>query len=138
MLYGNIKGGMTVSYSKLIEFINALHFILHCGGNVLGKLSSSEIIWDIENNFFFITGTLLKIMSKTKIIWSQILPRKSLRYVQCNKTANETSMRVNSCTSTFVMELGVKTSITLKLQSTLCCLGQMAHICQTYVNIFLE
>ncbi|XP_045200881.1 uncharacterized protein LOC123554666 [Mercenaria mercenaria] len=102
-------GGMKVSdlsdtITYLLNFNRPPKFlIIHCGGNDIGQRPMVEITWAIKD---FITKTVLVKMPETKIIWSQILPRRSWRYISDNVIANKIRSRINSCISTFFIKQG--------------------------------
>lgn len=50
--------------------------VIHCGGNDLGDWSLAELIEYMSQSI----TSLAELLPKTKLVWSQILPRKSYRY----------------------------------------------------------
>ena len=101
-------GLLMANVGEKLDLIDSLNsetpsiLILHCGGNDLGKRKTVNIINSIEN-------TLREIHIKypfTKIVFSQILPRKKWRYSCNNKAMDHARRRVNSFVKNKIIELG--------------------------------
>lgn len=102
------KGGMV--WSELYKKIKALlkvndsphYLILHCGGNDIGNISLRILIQIFKR-------TLEKIqllLPNTKIIWSQLLPRRNWRYSENIDAMNKTVKRLNSSIAAAVVQNG--------------------------------
>ncbi|XP_053407289.1 uncharacterized protein LOC128559503 [Mercenaria mercenaria] len=77
--------------------------VIHCGGNDIGTKST----WDITFEFkMLITDFLQPLLPHTGLIWSQILPRRTWRYVPYTPTAENIRKRINSSLATFVIRNG--------------------------------
>lgn len=66
--------------------------IIHCGGNNIGKMSSADLRQMIKNTLNFV----YRRFPRTRIIWSQILPRRSWRYSDNTSAMENTRKRINS------------------------------------------
>ena len=79
--------------SFLLSSRNTPHYLLvHCGANDIGKLSTRDIMAEFDKLLQFTSQQ----MPKTKMIWSQMLPRKVWRYSNNNKAMEAAHRRVNS------------------------------------------
>ncbi|KAJ8302082.1 hypothetical protein KUTeg_021069 [Tegillarca granosa] len=78
----------------LITFIDPPEFLLlHCGGNDIGSsLKSVELIHLILNTIV----KIFKLLPKTRLIWSQILPRLEWRNESNNYTPTMSIVQVIS------------------------------------------
>lgn len=96
------KGGMRWRHllpkiRQLLQYEDPPHFlVLHCGGNDIGQIKSSELREKIEKSL----DALSPLLPRTKIIWSQILPRLKWGNARDNKALNKTRVRVNSFVAT--------------------------------------
>lgn len=102
------KGGMT--WGELLPRIRFLLniesppsiLVIHCGGNSIGSTS----LFDLRN---FIKDDLLKIkkmLPHCKIVWSQILPRRSWRFSKNAKALNFVAARLNNYAAWLCIRLG--------------------------------
>ncbi|KAJ8297896.1 hypothetical protein KUTeg_024427 [Tegillarca granosa] len=86
----------------LITFIDPPEFLLlHCGGNDIGSsLKSVELIHLILNTIV----KIFKLLPKTRLIWSQILPRLEWRNEVNHRALNKVRVRVNRKIANFVLK----------------------------------
>ncbi|KAJ8307572.1 hypothetical protein KUTeg_015656 [Tegillarca granosa] len=86
----------------LITFIDPPEFLLlHCGGNDIGSsLKSVELIHLILNTIV----KIFKLLPKTRLIWSQILPRLEWRNEVNHRALNNVRVRVNRKIANFVLK----------------------------------
>ncbi|XP_045198220.2 uncharacterized protein LOC123552551 [Mercenaria mercenaria] len=103
-LLWDFMGGMRIhhleqSVGYILEFNETPDYlIIHCGGNDIGSMTSAAIIGQLR----CILNKLHLKMPETKIIWSQILPRRTWRYVEVHQ-AERARKRINSAISTYVI-----------------------------------
>ncbi|XP_052674467.1 uncharacterized protein LOC128156393 isoform X2 [Crassostrea angulata] len=96
------KGGMRWRHllpkiRQMLRYEDPPHFlVLHCGGNDIGQIKSSELREKMEQSL----DALSPLLPRTKIIWSQILPRLKWRNARDNNALNKTRVRVNSFVAT--------------------------------------
>lgn len=96
------KGGMRWRHllpkiRQMLRYEDPPHFlVLHCGGKVIGQIKSSELREKMEQSL----EALSQLLPRTKIIWSQILPRLKWRNARDNNALNKTRVRVNSFVAT--------------------------------------
>ena len=76
--------------------------MIHFGGNDLGAYS----VGDLRIQLKLVLQNLHKMFPKTKLIWSQILPRKNWRYSQNKKAMERSRARINSAIATETIKLG--------------------------------
>jgi hypothetical protein len=87
----------------LLEFLSPPNLlIIHCGGNEIGPRS----MVDISYHFKSIVRELKILIPNTTLVFSQILPRLTWRYIESNKVANNIRRRLNSNISTFFIKNG--------------------------------
>jgi hypothetical protein len=101
---------------RLCHFIETIHYmndrypkpdllIIHCGGNDIGLKPIMEIIMEGKTLY----KELKVMLPYTRLIWSQILPRKSWRYIENVVVADKNRKRINSSLSTFFIKQGGRT-----------------------------
>lgn len=73
--------------------------IIHCGANNIGTMSVRKL----RNFMKFTISQIVKLMPCTLIVWSEMLPRLSWRYMVSNIAAENARIRINSCIATFVI-----------------------------------
>jgi lysophospholipase L1-like esterase len=78
------------------------YILIHCGGNDIGLKTSAAIIADLK----IIIDNIRSKFPYTKIIWSQILPRRSWRYMPDVYHADRARKRINSSIATYVINGG--------------------------------
>lgn len=76
--------------------------IIHAGGNDIGTKSMVEITWEAKSIF----NNLAYMLPNTTLVWSQILPRRSWRYLNITYVADKTRKRINSCLATYFIKNG--------------------------------
>ena len=79
--------------------------VLHCGGNDIGFKPMVEVTWEAKT----ICDQLKSLLPHTILVWSQILPRKSWRYIAMTSVAERSRKRINSCISTYYINRGGRT-----------------------------
>ncbi|KAJ8318103.1 hypothetical protein KUTeg_003194 [Tegillarca granosa] len=86
----------------LITFIDPPEFLLlHCSGNDIGSsLKSVELIHLILNTIV----KIFKLLPKTRLIWSQILPRLEWRNEVNHRALKKVRVRVNRKIANFVLK----------------------------------
>lgn len=78
--------------------------VIHCGGNDLGD-PDWPLAESIEHMSESITS-LADLLPKTKLVWSQILPRKSYRYSSDLEAMERNRKRFNRATACQIQDLG--------------------------------
>lgn len=86
-----------LSFKEIPDYV-----IFHCVGNDIGSKASAVIIAELKQIF----EHLKIILPGSKFIWSQILPRRTWRYIECTHFADRARKRINSSISTFVIKNG--------------------------------
>lgn len=76
--------------------------VFHCGGNDIGAYS----LWDLRYQIKYVLRNMIDMFPNTKIIWSQILPRKNWRYSRNEKAMERSRCRVNSAAATETIRSG--------------------------------
>ncbi|XP_053395965.1 uncharacterized protein LOC128556072 [Mercenaria mercenaria] len=101
--------GMKISeLRETIEYLLNFHappvmLIIHCGGNDLGLISTLELTWSLKH---FLQDYIKNALRNTKIVWSQILPRRTWRYIYDNLIAKRMCTRINSCLGKYFIKCG--------------------------------
>lgn len=108
------------------------YLVIHCGGNDIGRENMVHTINEIKK---LISSFIIPEMPNTRIVWSQILPRRSWRYIPLNQIANKTRARIYSCLSTFFIKKVVHILNIMTLQKTKHFLLMMTLICLCWVVI---
>lgn len=78
--------------------------VIHCGGNDLGDPDwpLAELIEHMSESI----TSLADLLPKTKLVWSQILPRKSYRYSSDLEAMERNRKRFNRATACQIQDLG--------------------------------
>lgn len=79
--------------------------VIHCGGNDVGLIPAQVLRGRIRKGLQLIST----LLPKTKIVWSQILPRNRWRADKSgkgNKALNKARVRVNASAANFVLAQG--------------------------------
>ena len=71
--------------------------IIHCGANSIGTMSARKL----RNYMKYTISQIVELLPQTLIVWSEMLPRISWRYMLSNKSAENERIRLNSCIITF-------------------------------------
>lgn len=102
--YSGLKIRQVLNRMKtLMKLEEAPQFIfLHFGGNDLGEQPVGDLRFHVKG----ILKSLQKLLPNTRIVWSQILPRKNWRYSQNDKAMERARVRVNSAAATEAIRLG--------------------------------
>lgn len=92
--------GLLKKIAYLTKFAAAPHFIIiHCGGNDIGKIP----LWELRTFLQEVFSGLVKLLPQARIIWSQILPRKTWRYSVDNVAMRKCRVRINSAAAKLVL-----------------------------------
>ena len=78
------------------------YLILHCGANDIGNVPLKDLIQQIKK-------TLCRIqllLPKTKLIWSQLLPRNKWRYFDHMEPMNKALKRLNNSIASEIIKNG--------------------------------
>lgn len=92
------KGGMiwTDMYKKIKTLLKVndkpQYLIMHCAANDMGKTKLKELIENVKTTL----GKIQLLLPDTKIIWSQLLPRRKWRYSEVVNAMNKSLKRLNS------------------------------------------
>ena len=78
------------------------YLILHCGANDVDSTPLKSLIQNIKPSL----GNIQLLLSNTKIIWSQLLPRRQWRYSVDVKAMNKSLKRLNSSIAAEVVKNG--------------------------------
>jgi hypothetical protein len=98
-------GGMTLrDVTKKLRTLQAVGvdpqvIILHCGGNDFGRIPVKELRAFIDNILQYINTNF-----KARVIWSEILPRRTWRYSSNNAAMESVRKRFNSYAATKVIK----------------------------------
>ncbi|XP_078315322.1 uncharacterized protein LOC111107615 [Crassostrea virginica] len=102
------KGGMVWldMYKKIKTLLKVndkpQYLILHCGANDVGSTPLKSLIQNIKTSL----GKIQLLLPNTKIIWSQLLPRRQWRYSVDVKAMNKSLKRLNSSIAAEVVKMG--------------------------------
>lgn len=135
-------GGLTLS--NLRQKINLLSklsaepdvIVIHCGGNDIGFTPLTEMFSTFKSLLFFLQSRF----SKTRLIWSQILPRMKWRYSQDSAAMNRSRIRFNSFAAKSVLNCGggyIKYPDILPISVNLF-LPDQVHLSEVGNNVFLN
>lgn len=102
------KGGM--KWDELIpEIENMLKWhnppellVIHCGGNSIGQTSVLDLRDQIRSDL----SQIQSMLPATRLIWSQILPRRAWRYNTDSKPLNLAAIRLNNFAASRCIEMG--------------------------------
>lgn len=83
---------------------NPDYVILHCGGNNIGRQPGNELRRHIKELLYDGPDCLQALLPNTIFIWSQIIPRRTWRYIPLNLLANIIRKRINSCVGAFIIK----------------------------------
>jgi hypothetical protein len=126
------KGGMiwTDMYKKIKTLLKVndkpQYLIMHCAANDMGKTKLKELIENVKTTL----GKIQLLLPDTKIIWSQLLPRRKWRYSEDVNAMNKSLKRLNSSIAAELVRKGVATLSTQILNPMMsCCLTGMVFIC---------
>lgn len=102
--YSGMKLGQAkIKLRKMVEFEDKPDIlILHCGGNDLGRICIGDLRCEMKSQLKDIS----QMLPKTKIIWSQILPRKTWRYSENNMAMERCRFRLNNSAATEAIRMG--------------------------------
>lgn len=78
------------------------YLLIHCGGNDIGRLA----LGDLRNVMKCTITYLSRQLPNTRIIWSQILPRRNWRFSQNCKAMEQGRRRINSALAAVVIKAG--------------------------------
>ena len=96
---------------RLRHFLTLEHvpqmLIIHCGGNDIGVVNSCELRHNMKSTMRSIEAML----PNTKLVWSQILPRRVWRGELNHASLEKTRQRINSFMSSFLVRSGVITFV---------------------------
>lgn len=76
--------------------------VIHCGGNSIGLLT----LYDLRIQMFNTVSELATLLPNTLLIWSEILPRTTWRYMFRNIAAEDSRIRLNNAIATHTLNLG--------------------------------
>ena len=76
--------------------------VLHCAGNDIGQVPLGDLRYFVKAKLNYIH----ELFPNTKIVWSEILPRKEWRYSRNLKAMDRSRKRLNSAAATEAIRLG--------------------------------
>ncbi|XP_056021292.1 uncharacterized protein LOC125652581 [Ostrea edulis] len=102
------KGGMGwyEMYNKIKTLLKVAdppdYIILHCGGNNIGYTPIKQLIQDMKGTI----DKIWKLLPNTKLVWSQILPRKNWYSSDSIEKMNNSAKRINSSVAAYIVRNG--------------------------------
>lgn len=101
--YSGLKLGKLKSKVRTLSAIEEMPdiLVLHCGGNDIGQTPIGDLRSFVKTQL----RSIHKAFPSTKIVWSQILPRKQWRYSQNLKAMESCRKRLNSAAAAEAVRL---------------------------------